>query len=307
MSSIDKRTQDKIDLLKQPLHGIYIPTALMLVGTAIIDYTYLPYILAFLAVLFTYRIYGAYNRRQSLDPEKWRSLELIDSTVISRNSAIYSFELVRPTESLDIPVGHHVAVKMDNDIRYYTPISSKSEQGYFDILVKSYANGNVSRQFASLKPGQTVKFRGPVGRFSYTANEVEEIGMVCGGSGITPILQVISEITTTPDDLTKISLIYANETENDILLKSELDELAQKYPNFSVAYTLTFPPDNWTGEVGYVTKEMCDKYLPSADANSRILVCGPPGMKTDMINFTEQLGFPKAEMPSKGQDRVFIF
>lgn len=232
---------------------------------------------------------------------------MIDKTVISRNTAIYRFELVRESETLSIPVGHHVAVQIDDQIRYYSPISSKFDSGFFDILVKSYQDGNVSKQFASLNPGKSLKFRGPVGRFNYVTNHVKEIGMVAGGSGITPVLQVISEVTTTPEDTTKLSLIYANETENDILLKEELDELAFKYPNFEVHYVLNKPSDRWTGETGYVTKEMVEKYLPKPSSDSRILVCGPQGMNTSLINITEDLGFKRAVMPSKGDDQVFIF
>ncbi|KAL4573440.1 hypothetical protein LXL04_020246 [Taraxacum kok-saghyz] len=42
-----------------------------------------------------------------------------------------------------------------------------------------------------------------------------------GGSGITPRLQVIEAIVKNPDDTTKVSLIYANVSPDDILLKKE--------------------------------------------------------------------------------------
>jgi len=219
----------------------------------------------------------------------------------------YRFGLVRADETLDIPVGHHIAFKVDDEIRHYTPISSKFDKGFFDVLVKSYPDGKVSKKFAELKPGQFVNVRGPVGRFNYKTNQVKEIGLVAGGSGITPILQVISEVTTTPEDFTKLHLIYANETENDILLREELEELNEVYPNIDVHYTLTHPPANWDGDVGYVSKEMVEKYLPKPSSDSRILVCGPPGMKKLLIDITKELGFNEAKMPSKGDDQVFIF
>lgn len=226
---------------------------------------------------------------------------------VTNISQSYRFGLVREDEVLEIPVGHHVAVKVEDEIRHYTPISSKFDKGFFDILVKSYPDGKVSKKFAEMKPGQFVDFRGPVGRFSYSTNQVKEIGLVAGGSGITPILQVISEITTTPEDFTKLSLIYANETENDILLREEIEELNAKYPNIDIHLTLTHPPANWEGETGYVTKEMVQKYLPKPSEDSRILVCGPQGMKTLLIDITKELGFTEAKMPSKGNDQVFIF
>lgn len=303
--------EDKRKLLKQPLHGIYIPVALIIFGTSIIDYRYLPYTLAFTVIICTFKFFDAWKRRRSVDPIKWNDLELIDKTVISKNSAIYRFKLNHEDEVLRIPTGHHVACCMDVDgkdeIRYYSPISNEFDTGFFDLLVKSYPQGKVSKRFAMLKEGQTVKFRGPVGRLEYSTNMAKELGLVAGGSGITPILQVITKIITTSDDTTKVSLIYANETENDILLKNELDEIAKRYPNFSVHYTLSTPPAGWTGSVGYVTKEMVSQYLPQPLPENRLFVCGPPEMKRSLIEISLELGWEKTTMKSAPSDQVFCF
>jgi len=57
---------------------------------------------------------------------------------------------------------------------------------------------------------------------------------VAGGSGITPMLQVASEIVNNPEDKTQVSLIFANQTEDDIILRDELDQMAAKHDNFQV-------------------------------------------------------------------------
>lgn len=303
--------EDKRELLKEPLHGIYIPVALIIFGTCIFDWRYLPYTVSFVVVVCSFKFYSAYSRRSTLHAIKWNDLELVDKTVISKNSAIYRFKLNRQDEVLDIPTGHHVAVCFDingkDEIRYYSPISNIFDRGFFDILVKSYPDGKVSKKFATLKEGQTVKFRGPVGRLEYVPNMAKEIGLIAGGSGITPILQVITSVITTPEDLTKISLIFANETENDILLKEEIDDLAKKYPNFSVHYTLTHAPAAWEGLTGYVSKEMITKYLPAPLPENRLMICGPPEMKKSLIQLTHELGWEKTEMRSPPTDQVFCF
>ncbi|SGZ54248.1 CIC11C00000000638 [Sungouiella intermedia] len=303
--------KDKRELLKQPLHGIYIPIALIIVGTCIIDYHYLPYTMSFVAIMCTINFMDAWKRRHSVDPIKWNDLELIDKTVISKNTAIYRFKLNNEDEVLKVPTGHHVAccfsIDGKDEIRYYSPISNEFDTGFFDILVKSYPQGKVSKRFAMLKEGQTVKFRGTVGRLEYKTNMAKEIGLIAGGSGITPILQVITKIITTPEDTTKISLIYANETENDILLKNELDEMAKKYPNFSVHYTLTTPPANWTGSVGYVKRDLVERYMPKPSADNRLFICGPPEMKRSLIEISSELGWEKTTMKSAASDQVFCF
>lgn len=303
--------QDKRELLKQPLHGIYIPVALVIVGTCLIDYSYLPYTLAFTAVVCTYNFMEAWGRRRSVDPVKWNELELIDKTVVSKNCAIYRFKLFHEDEVLHVPTGHHVAccfnIDGKDEIRYYSPISNQFDTGFFDIMVKSYPNGKVSKRFAMLNVGQTVMFRGPVGRLEFQPNVAKHLGLVAGGSGITPILQVITKIITTPEDTTKISLLYANETPNDILLKSELDDIALKYPDFSVHYTLTHPPAGWLGSTGYVTTEMMRAHLPAASPDNRLYICGPPEMKRSLIDKSVELGWERTTMKSAPTDQVFCF
>ncbi|SCU96439.1 LAFA_0G06348g1_1 [Lachancea sp. 'fantastica'] len=303
------------DKLNDPLHGIYIPIGLLVVGLAITCYTVDDYkffwILPFAAIIVAIRFTAAFKRRRSVFPDRWSSLELEDQTLISKNTAIYRFKMKTSLESLNFPVGHHLAVKANIDgkeyVRYYTPVSPKYEAGYFDIIVKSYGNGNVSKYFAGLKPGSTVDFKGPVGRFNYATNSYKHLAMVAGGSGITPMLQVLNEVITNPEDATKISLIYANETENDILLKDELDEIAEKYPNFTVNYVLRTPSEKWTGETGYVTKEHMQKFLPQCSEDSRLLISGKPEMVRMLLGYAEDLGWPKGIEKSKGDDQVFAF
>lgn len=50
------------------------------------------------------------------------------------------------------------------------------------------------------------------------------------------LLQVAKAILKDPEDKTQISLIYANQTPDDILLWDELDEMAAKHDNFKVHY-----------------------------------------------------------------------
>lgn len=56
------------------------------------------------------------------------------------------------------------------------------------------------------------------------------------------MLQVIKAALKDPKDTTKLTLLFGNITGEDILLKPELDALAQKHADrFSVQYTLDKP------------------------------------------------------------------
>ena len=120
-----------------------------------------------------------------------------------------------------------------------------------------------------------MRIKGPKGQFKYHPALSRELGMIAGGTGITPMLQIVRAALKNPLDRTKLSLIYANVNPEDILLKKELDELAEKHSHrFRVYYVLNNPPPSWEGGVGFVTKEQIEKYLPPTDHNIKVLLCG---------------------------------
>jgi len=166
--------------------------------------------------------------------------------------------------------------------RPYTPVSPSDTPGHVTFMVKKYPNGKGSGKMHSLKPGETLLFK-PLHEFDYKPNQYSAITCIAGGSGITPIYQLTQAILNNPEDKTKIALVYANNTEEDILLKKEFDELSQKYPDrFSRIYTVskTTPQNESTYEKGYVTKEMLNKVMPHKmnERNVKVLVSGPPPM-----------------------------
>jgi cytochrome-b5 reductase len=141
-------------------------------------------------------------------------------------------------------------------VRSYTPTSSDSDRGHFSLLIKTYPTGNISKYIGNLKIGQTIRVKGPKGQFVYKPNMVRAFGMIAGGTGITPMLQVIRAIVENPEDKTQVDLIFANVNQEDILLKEDLDELTQNHTNFRVHYVLNNPPEAWNGGVGFVTADM---------------------------------------------------
>lgn len=92
--------------------------------------------------------------------------------------------------------------------------------------------------------------------------------------------QLARAIFKNPLEKTKVTLIFANLTEQDILLKPEFQDLENTYPQrFKAFYTLSTPPDGWTQGKGHVTKELLKTVLPepSSGQDLKIFVCGPPG------------------------------
>lgn len=211
-------------------------------------------------------------------------------------------------------------------VRSYTPISSDVIPGYFDLLIKSYPTGNISRHLATLNIGDTMKVKGPKGAMVYTPNMVRRFGMIAGGTGITPMLQIVRAILRgrSKGDKTEINLIFANVDEKDILLKGDIDQLEDEDTKFNVYYVLNNPPEGWKGGVGFVTADMIkvkplqctrtsfianrrQEHFPAPAKDIKILICGPPPMVSAMKKATESLGYDKARPVSKLEDMVFCF
>jgi cytochrome-b5 reductase len=129
-------------------------------------------------------------------------------------------------------------------------------------------------------PGDTLEVMGPFPKYSYTANKHSEIGLIAGGTGITPMLQLVRKILDNPQDKTKIKFIFANRTQKDILLKDELDKLAKEHADrLKIKYIISNNEPGWNGEVGHVNKDMIKGMMKgSQHKDSMVFVCGPPGM-----------------------------
>jgi cytochrome-b5 reductase len=158
-------------------------------------------------------------------------------------------------------------------VRSYTPISGDHIPGHFDLLIKSYPTGNISKYMASLIVGQTIKVKGPKGAMVYAPNMVKRFGMIAGGTGITPMLQIIRAIIRgrASGDITEIDLIFANVGAEDILLREDLDQLSKEDKRFRVHYVLNNPPEKWDGGVGFVTLEMIQVCPPLYIMNNSCL------------------------------------
>ncbi|KAK9819356.1 hypothetical protein WJX74_009690 [Apatococcus lobatus] len=231
----------------------------------------------------------------ALDPNEWRAFKVqsID-TGGPPNTNRYRFSLPDPNQEVGLPVASclvtRAAIGSEKEdgsrkfvIRPYTPTSPKDAKGYFDLVIKVYPQGNMSKHIGDLKEGDVLECKGPIEKFAYKPNMKKAIGMIAGGSGITPMLQVASEVLRNPQDKTEVSLIFANQTEQDIILREEIDAMADKHKNFKVHYTIDKvadggPPEGWKGSVGYVTKEMAKANIPPPSDDNLILVCGPPPM-----------------------------
>jgi cytochrome-b5 reductase len=265
-----------------------------------------------------------------------QQLTLGERVNLSHDTVRFRFTLPKSTPVLGLPVGKHFKLycpnpkgkvagqwngREDNEAgepeieRKYTPTSSDDDIGFVDLVIKVYKGGvidrfpdggKMSQYMDTLKVGDKLDIMGPIGTHEYLGkgkfksggkeHTCKKVGMMSGGTGITPMLQVMAAILKDPSDTTQISLIYANQTEADILCRDMLDDLAAKHPQrLKVWYTVDRAPANWKYSEGFITETMIAEHLPGPKESTLILMCGPPPMvKFACMQNLDKLGYPKS-------------
>ncbi|KAF7590338.1 hypothetical protein BBP40_002988 [Aspergillus hancockii] len=189
-------------------------------------------------------------------------------------------------------------------VRPYTPISALDQEGTLELMVKHYPNGKASTHIHSLVPGDTLTFLTALKGFSWVPNQYPQIYAIAGGAGITPIYQLIRGILDNPDDKTKINLVFGVNSEQDLLLREELEEYKKRFPGrFEYVYTVSQLGEEKEGlRKGYVTEELLKGVVEGKGEGTKVFVCGPPAMENSLVGsrsskgILERLGFEKGQV-----------
>lgn len=207
---------------------------------------------------------------------------------------------------------------------YFPSVSASSQLG---VPATSFAGGKMTMLLESMPIGAgsdewAIELKGPVGQFTYLGDRqvqwkpakahrrIRKLAMVAGGSGITPVLSTLKAIAaeylardpSQEGDHIQVSLLYGNRTEEDILVRDELDALARVMEgNLKVWHVLSSDsvrPD-WEMGRGHIDLECLRQHLPPPPAvpsdgeleDTLALVCGPPMMEKGVKEALCQLGW----------------
>lgn len=205
---------------------------------------------------------------------------------INHNTKKFIFAFDNPDAVSGLPVASALITKYKGEedkkptIRPYTPVSDEDERGHMDLIVKKYDGGPMSTHLHNMEPGQRLDIKGPIPKYPWEANKHDHIALIAGGTGITPMYQLCRQIFKNPADKTKVTLLFGNVKEEDILLKKEFEDLEQQFPQrFRAFYVLDNPPDGWKQGKGFISKDLIKTTVPGpSEENVKVFVCGPPGL-----------------------------
>lgn len=172
-------------------------------------------------------------------------------------------------------------------VRPYTPISTNALTGSFDLLVKDYGpDAKLSHELCTrMAEGDTIDFFhiGAANVKLQAPFAADEICMLVGGTGVTPMIQALHAILGDPDCKTPVTMLYGSRGSDDILGSDVLHQWATDHADqFTLVDILSDEPkdSDWTGRRGYIDEPAMKEYCsaPDTDKTLLIFVCGPPNM-----------------------------
>ena len=201
--------------------------------------------------------------------------------------------------TLDLLPGDHLYVHAtinDKPVkRPYTPSSVPGTTGYFDLTVKRYEEGVVSTYLHNREVGDTVLMSGPNSGGHWIDGMAMRVGFVAGGTGITPMISIIRWILAKGLDV-EMYLVFANNTDADIIFREEWDANVREHANFHVHHVLEQPPVGWTQGKGRITEEMLRHHLPPPAPETAVFLCGPPLMVDALEETLRSIGYSEASI-----------
>ncbi|HLN20902.1 MAG TPA: FAD-binding oxidoreductase [Bacteroidales bacterium] len=172
----------------------------------------------------------------------------------------YSFIPGQATEvSVNLP-------ELRNEKRPFTFTCLNSDP-FLEFTIKIYPSHNgVTKVLGILNPGDELIIRDVWGAINYRGKGL----FIAGGAGITPFISIFRDLRTR-NEIKGNTLIFANKTTDDIILR---DELRQMLGDAFVNVLSDEKTDEYL--YGFVTREVLKPYITSPDMN--VYLCGPPPM-----------------------------
>lgn len=221
--------------------------------------------------------------------------KLIDVAADTHDTKTFRFELP-PDATLDMLPGDflyvHATIDGKTVKRAYTPSSLPGITGYFDLTVKRYESGLVSRYIHDRRLGDTILMSGPNAGGHWVDGMAKQVGFVAGGTGITPMISIIRWLLSQRIDA-ELFLIFANKTEADIIFRREWERYVRECPNFHCYHLLEYPPVGWRQGAGRVTPDVLRQHLPPPGPETCIFLCGPPPMVDAVETMLMDMGYPQ--------------
>lgn len=182
--------------------------------------------------------------------------------------------------------------KVESESHPFTIAASPSQPDSVSFSIK--ASGDFTGKLDQVQVGDEVHIDAPYGIFSHlNFPEEKELVFIAGGIGVTPLLSMLLYLRD-KDPQRKVTLLWGVRTEEDLIRRKDLEEIAEAMPNFSWVPVLSHDPD-WPGEKGFFDTEKLQRMaIQGRDLQTTgFYTCGPRIMMNLVAGTLGVQGVPK--------------
>jgi predicted ferric reductase len=149
--------------------------------------------------------------------------------------------------------------------------------------------GDFTRSLGDVQNGEIAYVDGPYGVFTIDRYpQAAGYVFIAGGIGLAPMMSMLRALADRNDRLHHV-LIAAHSAWDRIPFRDELHALQDRL-NLAVVHVLEQPPDDWSGERGWLDRSMLERHLPSPRNEHEYFICGPVPMIRIVESSLSQLG-----------------
>lgn len=195
--------------------------------------------------------------------------------------------------------GQHVGVRANingQEVRRTYSICSQTDERHLRIGVRLHDQGAMSQYLAkNVRVGDTIDVLTPTGRF-FAAPDPSVARTYCafaGGSGITPILGIVSNLLH-QEPHSRFLVFYSNRTTATIMFAEELLALKDRYPErLSLYFLLSREPQDvelFNGRLDDAKVSLLSERVFNPAATDAFFICGPGTMIESVRDALLKLG-----------------
>ncbi|XP_069660890.1 cytochrome b5 reductase 4 isoform X2 [Haliaeetus albicilla] len=242
----------------------------------------------------------------------YRKCKLVSKTEVTHDTKLLCLMLPRSTH-LCVPVGQHIYLKQTiagtEVVKPYTPVlpflpldfkePPRHDGAHLYLMIKMYSCGLFTQALDHLQIGDYISVSNPEGNFKKSQVQTsEDLFLLAAGTGFTPMVKLLNFALTEVGCLRTVRLIFFNKTEDDILWRNQLEQLALKDERFEVQFILSQPAKDWVGKQGKISSSLLSECVKRSRKDSKVLICicGPTPFTEQGVQYLKDLGYSQEEI-----------
>ncbi|TVP94617.1 MAG: hypothetical protein EA381_19775 [Planctomycetaceae bacterium] len=161
--------------------------------------------------------------------------------------------------------------------------------------------GDFTTSLQEISVGTNAFLEGPFGEFVLD-DDASGAVFIMGGIGVTPAISILRGMRDRGDSRPAL-LIYGSPSWDETAFRKELNRLSHESP-LRVVYVLSQAKPEWEGEVGYIDRELLERYIGERERTHAFFICGPEPMMDSVEHALLAIGIPLVQTRAERFDFV---